>query len=434
MTATTVSSARSTTGLDGVRAALARNTALRLGVYGLAIFVLLAVVRLITGADDLTSAGTFAAAVRLGTPIGLVGLAALISERVGVLNIGLDANMVLGTWFAGWAGYEMGPWAGVVGAAVGGLIGALLHAVLTIHLRIDQVMSGVVMIILAPAVTRFLSAALWDGRQDAAASLGPPIDGDLPRFTIPFLAGGRIGSWESPDIFGWIAKKGWFVISDIAGVVKGATNEQSVLVYFALLAFPMVWFMLYRTRFGLRLRSSGESPSAADSLGVNVYATRYAGVLLSGVLSGLAGAILVLATGSNQYKEGQVAGRGFIGIAAMIFGNWRPGGLAVGSGLFGFADALQLRSADSVKALLLLIAIVCGLAAINAAVKRRVVAFIVSLVIGVGFFVWWLTTDEVAQQFTVMTPYVVTLVVLVVAAQSLRPPRAAGTPWSKSGG
>jgi general nucleoside transport system permease protein len=398
---------------------------------GVVIMALLAITRLVADAQDLTSPGTFGAALRLAAPIGLVGLGALISERSGVLNIGLEANMILGTWGAGWVGFEYGPKWGVVGAIAGGLLGALVHAVLTIHLRIDQTMSGVVMIILAPGVTRFLSTANWEGRTDAAATLGPPIEGDLGKFTFPFLSGGRIGNWRSPDMFGWLDKQDIFLISDIAGLGKGLTNDLSWLVLFALVAFPLAWFMLYRTAFGLRLRSVGEAPSAADSLGVNVYATRYAAVLMSGALSGLAGAILVLATGSNQYKEGQTGGRGFIGIAAMIFGNYRPGGLAIGSGLFGFADALQLRSNESVRGLFFLVFMLLAIAAAWAFRKRKMVNAAVLAALAAGSLTYYFITEKVPSQFVNMTPYAVTLVVLLVAAQRLRPPRAAGVAWSK---
>jgi general nucleoside transport system permease protein len=155
--------------------------------------------------------------------------------------------------------------------------------------------------------------------------------------------------------------------------------------------------------------------------------------LMSGALSGLAGAILVLATGSNQYKEGQTGGRGFIGIAAMIFGNWRPGGLAVGAGLFGFADALQLRSNESVRGLFFLVFMLLALAALWSISKRKVVNAVLTAILAGGSLTYYLITEKVPSQFVNMTPYAVTLVVLLVAAQRLRPPRAAGIPWSKGG-
>jgi len=116
---------------------------------------------------------------------------------------------------------------------------------------------------------------------------------------------------------------------------------------------PLAYFILWRTAFGLRLRSAGEAPVAAESLGVNVYAMKYAGVLISGGLAGLGGGFLAIVAASN-YQENQVAGRGYIGLAALLFGNYRPGGLLAGAGLFGFADALQLRDSTAIHALLLL--------------------------------------------------------------------------------
>ena len=129
-----------------------------------------------------------------------------------------------------------------------------------------------------------------------------------------------------------------------------------------MLLVPFSAYLLWHTKFGLRLRSVGEAPTAADSLGVPVYLMKYIGVVISGGLAGLAGAYLVLES-AGRFKEGQTAGRGFIGLAALIFGNWLPAGLAMGAGLFGFADALQLRSDDSVRALILFVAIVVGLLA-----------------------------------------------------------------------
>jgi general nucleoside transport system permease protein len=400
-------------------------------IIGGAVMLLLSIVRVISGADDLTSSGTFGAALRLGAPIALVGLGALYSERAGVLNIGLDGVMVLGTFFAGWMGSQFHPWVGVLAAIGGGLLGGVLHALLTIYLRIDQVMAGVVMIILAPGVTRFMGQALWEGRTDAAATLSPPIEeGEIGRFTFPFLAGGRIGSWRSPDMLGWVEDKEWFFVSDLAGLGRGLTVNLSILVVIALALLPLSWMLLFRTSFGLRLRSVGESPSAADSLGVNVYRHRVIAVLMSGGLAGLAGAVLV-STGTGQYREGQVAGRGFIGIAAMIFGNWRPGGLATGAGLFGYADALQLRDNAAVRALFLFVALLLVLVAGWLLWRQRWIPAVGALVVAALSGTYYLITDEVPSQFVTMTPYAVTLVVLIFAAQRLRPPRAAGIPWSK---
>ena len=185
--------------------------------------------------------------------------------------------------------------------------------------------------------------------------------------------------------------------------------------------------MLWRTRFGLRLRSCGENPYAAESLGVNVYLYKYLAVVISGGFAGLGGAFLSLVA-SNFYREGQTGGRGFIGLAAMIFGNWRPGGLLAGAGLFGFTDALQLRQGEtSVHALFLALAIGLALFGGWLLYSRKVVA-------GRGcarrgrsaVLALYLFTDTVPQQFTTATPYVTTLLVLALASQRLRMPAADG--------
>ena len=147
----------------------------------------------------------------------------------------------------------------------------------------------------------------------------------------------------------------WFLVSDLAGIVRAVTYQISSSPILAVLLLPLTAFLLWRTAFGLRLRSCGEAPYAAESLGVNVYRYKYIAVIISGALAGLGGAFLAII--SSIYREGQTAGRGYIGLAAMIFGNWRPGGLAAGAGLFGYTDALQLRSGSAVHALLLLFAI-----------------------------------------------------------------------------
>ena len=166
---------------------------------------------------------------------------------------------------------------------------------------------------------------------------------------------------------GGLERKQWFLVSDLAGIVRGALTDVSVLTIIAVALVPLTFWVLWRTAFGLRLRSVGEDPHAAESLGVNVYRYKYYGVVISGAIAGLGGAFLSMVA-SSIYREGQTGGRGYIGLAAMIFGNWRPGGLAAGALLFGYTDALQLRrGAESIHALLLLIAalllVVGGLAA-----------------------------------------------------------------------
>ncbi len=148
----------------------------------------------------------------------------------------------------------------------------------------------------------------------------------------------------------------WFFVSDLAGIIGGLVTGLSLLTVVALLLVPVTWWVLWRTAFGLRLRSCGESPVAAETLGVNVYKYKYIAVVISGGLAGLGGAFLSIVA-TSIYQEGQTGGRGYIGLAAMIFGNWMPGGMALGAGLFGFTDSLKLRGgSENVHAMLLLLA------------------------------------------------------------------------------
>jgi len=178
------------------------------------------------------------------------------------------------------------------------------------------------------------------------------------------------------------------------------------------------------------MRSAGENPWAAESLGVRVYTMKYIGVLISGALAGLAGAFLVLEA-AGIYREGQTGGRGFIGLAAMIFGNWRPSGVAAAAGLFGYADALNLRSAEAIHALLLFVGISLTALGIWYLYRRRLLGGVLSIVIGGLVFLWFAVTDAVPRQFIFITPYVATLVVLAVASQRLRMPTYDGIPFRK---
>ncbi len=282
----------------------------------LAVFATLAFVRAVTGANDLTSSGTFGAALRLAVPIGLAALGGLYAERAGVVNIGLEGMMILGTWFGAWAGWQWGPWAGVAVGIIGGALGGGLHALATVTFGVDHVVSGVAINILALGVTRYLASAVFTGQPGASATLSPPVEGTVGRFTVPFLAGGDLFGWETPDFFGALEKHHWFFVSDLAGVVKGLTSNLSWLTVIAVLLVPFSAYLLWHTKFGLRLRSVGEAPTAADSLGVPVYLMKYIGVVISGGLAGLAGAYLVLES-AGRFKEGQTGGRGFIGLAAL---------------------------------------------------------------------------------------------------------------------
>ncbi len=173
---------------------------------------------------------------------------------------------------------------------------------------------------------------------------------------LPFISGGRLFGWRSPDVAGWIENRHWFLISDIAALIRGIGREVSFATLIILALVPLSAWILWRTRFGLRLRSSGEAPAAASSLGVNIPRLRYQGMAISGALAGLGGAFLSIVA-ANLYREGQTGGQGFIGLATTIFGNWRPTGVLSGGILFGFATALRLRDAKNVPALFLVLAI-----------------------------------------------------------------------------
>jgi simple sugar transport system permease protein len=398
---------------------------------GVLLIVVLSIVREVTGANELTSSGTFAAVLVLAMPIMLAGLGGLYSERVGIVNIGLEGMMILGTWFGAWAGWKFGAWTGVIVGILGGALGGLVHAVATVTFGIDQVVSGVAINILAAGLARFLSVVAYPLGTGGSASQSPQITGDIASVNIPFLAGGELFGWKSPDILGWLSSHHWLLISDVAGVLRGFVAGVAILTLIALALVPITWWFLWRTRLGLRMRSVGENPYAAESLGVRVYTMKYVGVLLSGGLAGLAGAYLVVES-AGIYREGQTGGRGFIGLAALIFGNWRPGGVAAASGLFGYAQALQLRSDTAIHALLLFASIILALLGLWLVIRKgsRWGAAIL-IVVAAGSLSWFLKSDSISGQFVYITPYVVTLLVLSLASQQLRPPAYDGRPYRR---
>jgi general nucleoside transport system permease protein len=238
-----------------------------------------------------------------------------------------------------------------------------------------------------------------------------------PDFSLPVLSSGS-------DVLGALEDRHWFLVSDVAGLLRGLTNEVGVLTVIAVLMIPAAYLILWRTAFGLRLRSCGENPAAADSLGVPVYRLKYIAVLISGSLAGLGGVFLVFI--ANIYREGQTGGRGFIGLAALIFGNWRPGGLAAGAGLFGFSDALQLRSRTAVVALLLLVAVLLVAVAVSQARQRAVLPAVIAMVFAVASLIGYLTIERLPEGIVFFTPHLTTLLVLSLASQRLRPPKADG--------
>ncbi|MGW0031412.1 ABC transporter permease [Streptomyces sp. NPDC003314] len=385
--------------------------------------VLFSLVRAVSGANDLTSVGQVSGALQLAVPIGLAGLGGLWAERAGVVNIGLEGMMVLGTWFGAWAGYQWGPWVGVLFGLLGGALGGLLHAIITVTFNVNHIVSGVAINILAVGFTQYLSNFTFAEAEGGSSKQSPRIEA-ITKITIPGLS-----DWLQD-----LQAKHWFLISDLAGILGGLVTNLSLLTVVAILLIPATWWILWRTAFGLRLRSCGENPVAAESLGVNVYKYKYIAVTVSGALAGLGGAFLaIVATGI--YQEGQTGGRGYIGLAAMIFGNWMPGGMALGAGLFGFTDSLKLRGgAENVHALLLLVAVLLVIAALWQLYKKKYVVAVVSAGFSAVFFLWYALTDEVPSQFVDAAPYVTTLLVLALSAQRLRMPKADGLPYRKGQG
>ena len=382
------------------------------------LLLLVSAVRVISGQQALTSSSTMAATLLLAVPLLLAALGGLFAERAGVVNIGLDGMMILGTWGAGFAGYQWGWQGAVLGGILMGALGGLLHAVATVTFGVDHVISGVAINILAAGVVRFLSESIYvDNPAGGGVTQSPAMSSRPPTFSLPVLSSG-------PDLLGKLENLHWFLLSDLAGVLRGFTNGVGVLTVVAVLMVPGAYLLLWRTAFGLRLRSCGENPAAADSLGVPVYRLKYIAVIISGSLAGLGGVFLVFI--ANIYREGQTNGRGFIGLAALIFGNWRPGGLAAGAGLFGVADALQLRSRTGVVALLLLVAILLLAVAVVQGARGKITQAVSAAAVAAASLVGYIVIDELPEGIVSFTPHLTTLLVLSLASQRLRMPKADG--------
>lgn len=382
--------------------------------------LLLAVVARLSGTTQLTAAGTWSAAVRLAVPVLLAGLGGIFSERAGIVNIGLEGMMIAGTWFGAWAGWLYGPWWGVAFGVAGGALFGLIHAVATVTFAVDHIVSGVAINILAAGAMRFLSVITYTAESGGGATQSPRIQATIGTFNVPVVA----------SLATWVEARKVFFVSDLAGFVSGITSNVSWLTLASLAVVPAVWWLLWRTPWGLRLRSCGENPHAAESLGVPVLRMKYYGVLVSGALAGLGGAYLVVVQ-AGIYRESMTAGRGFLGLAAMIFGNWNPLGTLAGATLFGYADALRLRPGEAVHALLLFVAVVLVLLGVWAFLRGGVAVALGEVLAGVLFLVWYGVTTTVPSQVIAATPYLVTLIVLAMATQRLRMPAADGMRYRK---
>jgi ABC-type uncharacterized transport system permease subunit len=273
--------------------------------------------------------------LEISGPIAFAALGAVFCERSGVVNIALEGFMAVTAFTIVWGSIAFQSiWMGLLVAIITGVIMSLIHAVATITYKVNQIVSGVAINIMAIGIGRFLSQNIFN--QETQSQLNP--------YLFPTI----------------------FHINSFA---------------FALIPITAIcWFVLYKTRFGLRLRAVGENPEAADTLGINVHLMRYAGVILSGVMCGLAAAVLYPA----KWINGMTGGRGFIALAAMIFGRWHPVGAVLAALLFGYADTFRIM---------------------------------------------FETKIPIPSQFVQMLPYVLAILVLVGMMGKAKPPAADGIPY-----
>jgi ABC-type uncharacterized transport system permease subunit len=293
-----------------------------------------------------------ASAIRMSVPIMITAVGAIYAERSGTVNIGLEGMMIVGAFAGAAGGVFLGPFGGILVGMLAGAFMAAIHAYASIHFKVDQIVSGTAINILSYGLVRFAAISIF-----RAATTTPHVD-HLPAITVPVLAG-----------IPWL---------------KPILTHVSPLVFVAFLLVPLTAWIMNRTVFGLRLRSVGEYPLAAETLGVNVYLMKYAGVIISGALAGLSGAYLSIEH-TGMYVEGMTQGLGFIALAAMIFGNWKPGGAMLAGLLFGFAQALSFR----------------------------------------------VVSEAIPFQFIKMIPYLLTIVVLAGWSRRSRPPAAVGVPYER---
>ena len=253
-------------------------------------------------------------------PLIFTTLGGVFSERSGIVNVGLEGIMVIGAFSSivfnllqGESFGTMTPWVALLFGGFCGLVFALIHAVATVNFRADHIISGTVLNLIAPALGIFLTRVLFNGH-------------------------GQTDTIKHAHSFG---KFNFPVLADIPVVGQIFFRATSLPAYVGIILAFTVWVIIYKTQFGLRLRSVGEHPQAADTLGIDVYKMRYAGVLLSGFFGGMGGAVLAQSTALN-FSVATVAGQGFIAMAAMIFGKWNPIGAMLAALFFGFAQSLAV--------------------------------------------------------------------------------------------
>ncbi len=251
-------------------------------------------------------------------PLIFTALGGTFSERSGVVNVGLEGIMTIGAFSATVFNLStastfgaMTPWISLLFGGLVGVVFSLLHAVATINLRADHIVSGTVINLMAPGLTVFLTKMIFDGHGQT----------DMIKYTF--------GKFSFP------------ILKDIPVLGPIFFKDTSAPAYVAIAIAFLAYFIIFKTRFGLRLRSVGENPQAADTLGINVYAMKYAGVLISGFLGGIGGAVAVQSI-SGQFSISTIAGQGFISMAAMIFGKWNPISVMLAAIFFGLSQSLAV--------------------------------------------------------------------------------------------
>lgn len=310
--------------------------------------------------------------IRLATPLLLACLAGLYSERSGVFDIGLEGKMLVAAFGAAAASYLTGSvWIGLLAGIGASMLFAAIHGLASITFRGNQLISGVAINFLASGLTVVLGAS-WFGMGGQT----PPLAGDMRFAEIVF----PFADPPSSSMSG---------IGVVEGFYSHVISGHSILVYGAFLLVPATWWLLYRTRFGLRLRAVGENPAAVDTAGVSVVALRYAAVAITGLLCGLAGAYMSMGLSAGFLKE-MTAGRGYIALAALIFAKWRPWQAMGACLLFGLLDAVAIRFQN----------------------------------IDLGWVV-------IPVQFTQALPYMLTVIILAGFVGKAIPPRAGGEPYVK---
>jgi ABC-type uncharacterized transport system permease subunit len=261
--------------------------------------------------DQVFTASLIASMLVFATPLTFAAIGGMFSERSGVVNIGLEGMMLMGAFWGIWGADKTGSWVGgvLIAMASGGLL-ALVHAFFAIHLRADQIVGGTAVNFLALGITGYFFVQLYHGNN------------------VP------TGVSQIPDVN--LAK------DSSNGFFAKSFGHLNLMIWVAMVLVPLSYVVMFKTPVGLRIRACGEHPRAADTVGINVYVVRYASVVLSGVLAAMGGAYLTVGY-LNTYNENVTAGRGFIALAALIFGNWRPFGAFGAALLFGFSTALAFR-------------------------------------------------------------------------------------------